>query len=207
MTCEPNTLQWVAGVAQPLAALGTLAAVVFAARSASAASRSAAVAQQNLEAQTRPLLTPVPRGVYEHEQEVQLPGGQSCMVQMSGEILENHEEAWLSVPVRNAGTGEAVIHDVRLEIAAVAGHRTLPGAESSRRVQPGEEIRVLIAVGRHDTAYERFGDQLAEGAGLIFYVVYSDYAGRQRQRTAFVLERAGGRPWQIRDSWTLPEAA
>ena len=203
--CDPNSLQWIAGIAQPITTVMALIAVAFAARSARAASRSAAIADRGLQAQTRPLLSDMPREHYtDQEREVVLPGGRSRQVALSGAILVDDDEGWLSMPVRNAGRGMAQIERVDVDLAGASERPVKRAAGPSRRhVQPDGEIRLHVEPGRASLEFETFRGALAQGAGIILQVVYTDFAGQQRHTTFFHLERRAGAPWRAIDVWTI----
>lgn len=129
---------------------------------------------------------------------------------MSGEILADDEEGWLSMPVRNTGRGMAQIERVDVDLAGARERPVKRAAGPSRRhVQPGDEIRLHVEPGRASLEFETFRAALAEGAGIILQVVHTDFAGQQRQTTFFHLERWAGAPWRASDVWTIagePEA-
>lgn len=199
VTCDPNTLQWIAVIGPTIATIAAVVGVVFAAR-------SARVAALGLEAQTRPLLTDVsPEPFTGQVSEIVSPGARSSRGAMSGEILADHEEGWLDMPVRNTGRGMAQIERVDVELAGARKRPVKRAAGPSRRhVQPGGDIRLHVELGRASLEYETFRRALTEGAGIIVQAVYTDFAGQQRQTSFFELERSGGAPWRVTDVWTIP---
>src|SRR4051812_7880166 len=127
MPCDPNTLQWIAGVGQPIATAGAVIAVAFAARSARAANRSAGAAEQQVALQTKPLLTDVPLEPYlGPERSYRRPTGIWSKSAWRGEIPANVEELWISVPVRNVGRGLARLTDIELRLPTAARRMTFP---------------------------------------------------------------------------------
>jgi hypothetical protein len=88
---------------------------VIAALSAWFAKRSADTAERALEAQTRPLLTDVPHGSpLAQPKSFLIPGDREHRTTVSGEILVEGDEAWVSVPLRNVGNGVAKIETIEL---------------------------------------------------------------------------------------------
>lgn len=207
MTCDPTTLQTIGDYAQLGVALVALAALVFAARSSAASRRSAAVAERTLAAQTRPLLTDVERQFYTDglEHELLLPGGEARKTPMHGEIMAHEDEGWISLPIVNAGRGEAYIETVALDIAGVGGMTELGSAAQRRHVQPGAEVRLDLAPGRVSLAWPAFKEAIDDGAGIIVRVGYLSIATDRVYDSFFELRRRGGGPWRVADSWVVED--
>jgi hypothetical protein len=199
---DPSLLQEIGDVASVFLVAGTLAAVYFAFKSAAAATRSA-------DAQTRPLLSAVPREYYlDQEREIILPGREISKTAISGDIRANHEKGWISLPVRNTGKGLALIRRVQVEFPAGGKPREVTGGSSWRQVQPDEEVRITAALLPIDNAYERFKDTIATMEPVTVGVEYTDFAGRQPQISYFELgPLPGDMAWRVRELWTNEGAA
>jgi hypothetical protein len=196
--CGTNTLRDVGDFAALLAAVGAFIAVYFASRSAAAATRSA-------DAQTRPLLSDVPREHYlDQEREMILPGGEISRTAISGDIRADHEQGWISLPIRNTGKGLALIRAVRFTIPGIGSPRDAgPGAARRSQVQPGEEVRVTVWLSAVDEDRPKLAEAIATMEPIVVEIEYTDLAGRQVQSSHLQLgPLPGDTAWRVTDLWT-----
>lgn len=188
---------------QLVTAAVAVVALLVTARASKIAARSVGIAERALESQTRPLLTDVDRQRIEGPpREVVLPDGSARDTSWEGEIFADADEGWLSLPVRNAGRGEAIVEAIKVELP-IAEFELSAGYASRRHVQPGEETRIYVGPGRVNLAFGRLQQAIADGAGIIVHLTYSSPVTRSRQTTAFELERIPGAPWRAARMWEV----
>ena len=198
LNCAPSPLQQVGDIAAVLAALGAFVAVYF-------ASRSAAAAIHTADAQTQPLLSDVPREHYlDQEREIILPGREISRTAISGDIRADHQKGWISLPIRNTGKDLARIARIEVDITGAGAPRQLTGAAARTQVQPGEEIRITVALSPVDDAREIFVQAIATMEPMVVGIEYTDFAERQRQTSYFQLgPLPGDLAWRVTDLWTI----
>lgn len=180
---DPNLLQWITGVGQVLAVSGAAFAAFYAARGARAA-------EQNVEAQTRPLLLDVPYAPYtNHDHEIALPNGTTVSSAWRGEVLANAGEGWLIFPVRNVGKGVARIDRMH----AYFNRRQDYGLYAHRSIlPPNEETHIGLRVVEGDPgAREALGQAIKGLPPFHVTVHYTDLAGGQGEYASFDLGPTG----------------
>lgn len=203
-----------------IAAAVTVVLAWFAFLSARAAGRTARAAEAQLEAQVRPLLIDVTPREGPREATEFLDGhtlSSECTV---GRVLVSlvDSTAYLSIPLRNVGTGLAEVRGVEL----LSGPGGFAGSTPKPNVPPGEEVRFNFVLPREEwledhselfaivdetflSADYRQGAGPAPGVTLwdsegivAFAVSYTDLAGTQPTKTRVEIrrDRASGE-WSI----------
>lgn len=186
-----------------------LALATFA--SVRSANRSARVAEESLLASVRPLLVPTRfddptiKVGFGDDHWVHVHGG-------TGTIEVTDEAVYLTMSLRNAGSGIAVLHGWRLDEADSLGVQERPSLEDFRRLTrdiyiPAGDIYFWQGAirERDDPSRSLVEKQLAEGRRTIVDVLYGDQHGGQRviSRFSLVAGKEGqflvslGRQWNV----------
>ncbi len=172
---------------------GTLVLAVATFGSVRSANRAARVAEESLLASVRPLLMPSrledpPLKVgFADDHWVRVPGG--C-----GTAEVGDEAVYLTLSVRNAGSGLAVLHGWRLEPSAVLGQSDSPPVDEFRRLTrdlyiPAGDVGFWQGALRdpHDTDWDVVKSRVAARERLVIDLLYGDHQGGQRVITRFSL--------------------
>ena len=190
---------------------GTLVLAVATFGSVRSANRAARVAEESLLAGIRPLLMPSrPEDV---AQKVGFADGHWVMVAGgSGTVEIADDGAFMTISMRNAGTGIAVLHGWRLDASPLMGAGERPSVDEFRRLTRD----LYIAAGdigfwqgairdAADPDYALVKDRVASGERIIIDVLYGDHQGGQRVVSRFSLQKRGdgsflaivGRHWNV----------
>jgi hypothetical protein len=176
--------------------LATSAEDLKATRDATEAAQSAV--QRQIEASYRPLLVDVTETTSVHSDldpgdqvRLHFPGGHDVDVDWR-RVYVGHPAGRIcvAVPLRNVGTGLAVIEADSIRVVGDGIDRTVLGREVHReRVPPGETTRILCTHGVVPSA---------ERQHLQLLVLYRDFAGEQAAFADVRLERVEGDQWRVR---------
>jgi hypothetical protein len=178
---DPSTLDYITGIGQVVAVMIAAGAAYFAARAARSAERSAV-------GQTRPLLLDVPLEPLQDASYVALIDGDTHRVQFRGEILANSDDAWMSIPVRNAGQGLA-----KIELATVLHSDFIEGGAhgaagwTRSNIPRGEETRIEMWIPQSSADHAVLKDAMARGDPLTLSVTYTDLFGENRETAKLYL--------------------
>ncbi|MBV9474363.1 MAG: hypothetical protein JO206_15470 [Solirubrobacterales bacterium] len=176
---------------------GTLVLAVATFSSVKSANRSARVAERSLLAGLRPVLIP------SHEDDslerVRFGDGRVLTVSGHGAAMEvEGENVYLAIALRNGGSGLAVIHGWRVEVAERAAAVARPELDDFRRQQrdlyvPAGETGFWQGAirDRDDPSYEPLRAAARRGAGVMVDLLYGDHEGGQRTIARFAI-----RPWE-----------
>ncbi|GGO90407.1 hypothetical protein [Wenjunlia tyrosinilytica] len=176
-----------------------LAAATFA--SVRSANRAARVAEESLLSGIRPLLVPSrPEDVtqqvsFADDHSVRVPGG-------AGTAEVTDEAIYLTLSIRNAGSGIAVLHGWRFDPTTALRWQERPSAESFHRLTrdlyiPAGDLGFWQGVLRHPTGDESdpLRDRIVARERIILDLLYSDYQGGQRIIGRFSLLPDGEGGW------------
>ena len=142
----------------------------------------AEIAQRTLQAQIRPVLVDVPL-VLDISEPAIFPDRDAITV--SRGVVHVHigsEEALLSVPVRNAGAGLAMIRGAEVRTALPSPPVAL--AIDRPNLPPGESARMGFRAGVLDLAYGPIVEAMRAG-NFSVVVAYADLAGQQLTHSRF----------------------
>lgn len=172
---------------------GTLVLAVATFASVRSANHAARVAEESLLASARPLLMPsrledpAQKVGFADNHFVHVPGS-------SGTIEVDDSNVYLTMSLRNAGTGIAVLHGWRLEPSLELGHAERPATESFRRLTrdlylPAGDVGFWQGAIREqdDDDRELVAKRLADGERVVVDVLYGDHLGGQRVISRFSL--------------------
>jgi len=179
-----------------VASLGTaagtlvLAVATFAAvRSANLAARTA---ERTLQAGLRPLLLPSRQD--DGDQKVYFAGGQYLVVPGGRAIVTEQSDAiLLTISLRNAGSGLAVLHGWRFYRHDIRGEMRPAPADFTGQTRdlyvPGSDTGFWQGAFRDpaDPAYEAARQAIKERDVLTIDLLYGDFEGGQRMITRFIL--------------------
>jgi hypothetical protein len=180
---------------------GTLVLAVATFGSVRSANRAARIAELSLQSGLRPLL--IPSREEDPEEHVRFGDGVQISVPGHGAAVEIvNGNLYLSIGVRNGGSGLAIIHGWRAGPRESAS-ADRPDVDSFRRQQRD----IYIPAGdasfwqgpirdQHDPAWEPLRAALHDEDRIIVDLLYGDYDGGQRTITRFGLS-----PWPDRGSW------
>jgi hypothetical protein len=179
---------------------GTLVLAVATFGSVRSANRAARVAEESLLAGIRPLL--MPSRPEDASQKVGFADGHWTMVAGSGGTVEIADDgAFLTMSLRNAGTGIAVLHGWRLDADPLGSSGERPSLDAFRRLSRD----LYIAAGDigfwqgairdpGDPDYALVKELAASGERIGIDVLYGDHQGGQRVISRFsLLKREDGR--------------
>ncbi len=174
---------------------GTLVLAIATFGSTRSASRSARVAERSLLAGQRPLL--IPSRDEDPEEQVRFGDGvhlavpgHGCAITLSG------GNVYMAIALRNGGTGLAVIHGWRTEVAERTGSATPPMDEFRRQhrdlyIPAGDTGFWQGAIrDRSDPSYEELRSAASNEERVLVDLLYGDYEGGQRTITRFAIT-----PW------------
>lgn len=158
-----------------------------AARSAlTATQEQGRIAQLTLNAQIRPVLIDVPLNV-SIEEAIVYPGRDHPVMGHRGavQVSASDQELLVSVPLRNAGAGLAMIRGISLEIGTAIG--APPVMIKPTNVAPGELGRVSFRAVPGNAAYAPVREVIERQDGPSVVVAYTDLAGEQMTLSRFDL--------------------
>lgn len=191
---------------------GTLVLAAATFGSVRSANRAARVAERSLLVGVRPLLIP------SHEDDpveyVRFGDGVVLTVNGHGAALTVEDgRVYLAIAVRNGGTGLAVIHGWRTEVAELTGGAPPPTVEDFRR----QTRDLYIPAGysgfwqgavrdRDDPSYDELRAAAESQQRVMVDLLYGDYDGGQRTITRFGINRAeevGGDRAEVLRYWNV----
>lgn len=166
--------------------------------SVKSANRSTRLAERSLLAGQRPILIPT----HEDDPTQTVRFGDGALVQVrghAGTIDLQRENLYMAIGVRNGGSGLALIHGWRVEVADQTGNQP-PSTDDFRRQQrdiyipPGETGFWQGAIrDRSDPDYNEIRTALRAGTRIAVDLIYGDYEGGQRTIARIGLTRDGER--------------
>ncbi len=176
---------------------GTLVLAVATFSSVRSANRSARVAERSLLAGLRPVLTPSREN--DPSERVRFGDAQVLHVEgHGGAIAMGREVVYLSLALRNGGSGLAVIHGWRVKPRELAPTQSVPDERPALEDFRRQQIDIYIPAG--DTGYwlgalrdpsEPIYDIVREAAtsdvGIQVDLLYGDHEGGQRTVTRFLM--------------------
>jgi hypothetical protein len=164
---------------------GTLVLALATFSSVKSANRSARVAERSLLAGQRPILIPT----HDDDSEQTVRFGDGALIHLrghAGTIELQRENLYMAIGVRNGGSGLALIHGWRIEVADQTGNRP-PSTDEFRRQQrdiyipPGETGYWQGAIrDRSDPAYDEIRSAMRSRSRISIDLIYGDYEGGQR---------------------------
>jgi len=181
-----------ATIASLATAGGTLVLAVSTFASVRSANRAARAAERSLQAGLRPLLVPSrlddgdQKVYFAGGQHVMVPGGQAIVTEQSGAIL-------LTISLRNAGSGLAVMHGWRFYRYDIHGDmRPEPEdftGQSRDLYVPAGDAGFWQGAFRDpaDPGYQAAQQAIKERDVLTIDLLYGDFEGGQRVITRFIL--------------------
>lgn len=190
---------------------GTLVLALATFASVRSANRTARVAEESLLASVRPLLMPsrlddpMVKVGFQDEHWVHVPGG-------TGTIELTDDAVYLTMSLRNAGTGIAVLHGWRLEQSDPRGEQGRPALEEFRRltrdlyIPPGDVYFWQGAIRELDDPDREFlAKRVGTSERIIIDVLYGDQHGGQRVIALFALtpREAGGYLATLGRQWNV----
>jgi hypothetical protein len=166
-----------------------LAAATFA--SVRSGNRSARVAEDSLRASVRPLL--MPSRLEDADQKVGFADGHWTHVRGSGGTVEISDDGvFMTMSLRNAGTGIAVLHGWRLDPSLALSFGPHPPVEEFRRLTrdlyiPAGDIGFWQGAIREpdDPARDLIVDRVTVRDRFLVDVLYGDQQGRERVISRF----------------------
>jgi hypothetical protein len=188
-----------------------LAGATFAAVRSS--NRSSRVAERTLLAELRPVL--MPSRLQDPVQKIHFADGKWLATPGGGASVDTSDEAvWLTISLRNAGTGLAVLHGWLLypERIITSGADSAPPLEDFRRLTrdlyvPVADIGFWQGAFRDPTEplFAQTRERIEAGEPMTVDVLYGDHEGGQRVVTRFLLSTredgvwmaSAGRHWNI----------
>ncbi|MCW2992898.1 MAG: hypothetical protein JWQ18_393 [Conexibacter sp.] len=136
------------------------------------------ISEQTLNAQIRPVLVDVPfeAGINER---LSFPGRDKSVISRRGAVVVSvgDGDVLISVPIRNAGVGLAMIRGISLEIGTPIAPPDVSIMPTN--IGPGERGRLNFRMEQGHNAYATLAKLLARKQSLSVVVAYSDLAGRQ----------------------------
>jgi hypothetical protein len=164
---------------------GTLVLAIATFSSVKSANRSARLAERSLLAGQRPILIPT----HEDDPAQTVRFGDGVLVHLrahAGVVELQRENLYMAIGVRNGGSGLALIHGWRVELAHQTGNQA-PSPDEFRRQQrdiyipPGETGYWQGAIrDRSDPAYDEIRAAMRRGTRISVDLIYGDYEGGQR---------------------------
>jgi hypothetical protein len=172
---------------------GTLILAIATFGSIRSANRSARVAELSLLAGLRPLL--IPSREEDPPERVRFGDGVILTVPgHGGAVRIQNENIYLAIALRNGGTGLAVIHGWRVELAERMVHSSQPDLGSFRRntrdlyIPAGDTGFWQGAVReRSDAQYDELRAAAENRGRVMIDVLYGDHEGGQRTVTRFAV--------------------
>lgn len=184
-------------------ATGTLVLAVATFASVRSANRSARVAEESLLAGMRPLL--VPSRPEDAPVKVTWVDDHIAVVPGGGGTAEVTDAAiYITMSIRNVGSGIAILHGWRLELSEETGNLTRPEVDSFRRLTRD----IFVATG--DTSFwqgtyrdpqePEFAEvrtQIEARERLVVSLLYGDHLGGQRMVSRFMLLPRSDGAWMV----------
>ncbi|MGZ4237786.1 MAG: hypothetical protein ACXVFQ_05855 [Solirubrobacteraceae bacterium] len=164
---------------------GTLVLAVATFSSVRSANRSARVAERSLLTGQRPILIPT----HEDDPALTVRFGDGALIHLQGHagtIELQRENLYMAIGVRNGGTGLALVHGWRIEVADQTGNRPRSTDELRRQqrdiyIPPGETGYWQGAIrNRSDPDYDQIRSAMRSRARISVDLIYGDYEGGQR---------------------------
>jgi hypothetical protein len=202
---------WVA-ISSLATAGGTLALAGATLAAVRSANRSSRVAERTLLAELRPVL--MPSRLQDPVQKIHFADGKWLATPGGGAAAETSDEAvWLTISLRNVGTGIAVLHGWLFHPERIlSGTSGAPPLDRFRRLSrdlyvPVSDIGFWQGAFR-DSSEPEFAqarERIEAGEPMTVDVLYGDHEGGQRVVTRFLLSRredgvwmaSAGRHWNI----------
>jgi hypothetical protein len=190
---------------------GTLVLAVATFSSVKSANRSARVAERSLLAGLRPILVPS----HDDDPPQHVRFGDAVVLNVPGHggaIEVEKDNIYMAIAVRNGGTGLAVIHGWRVEVA----ERTISQPPSSDEFR-SQQRDLYIPAGdlgfwqgaireRSDPSYRELRAASGSGARVLVDLMYGDYEGGQRTIARFGLtvdDGGEGRRGEVVRYWNV----
>ncbi len=172
---------------------GTLVLAIATFGSIRSANRSARVAELSLLAGLRPVL--IPSREEDPSERVRFGDGVILTVPgHGGAVRVENERVYMAIALRNGGSGLAVIHGWRAEVADRITDSSQPELDGFRRntrdlyIPAGDTGFWQGAVReRSDPQYEDLCRAASEGARVMVDILYGDHEGGQRTITRFAI--------------------
>jgi len=194
---------------------GTLVLAIATFASIRSANHAARVAELSLLAGLRPLLIPS----REEDPPERVRFGEGVILTVPGHggaVHVENERVYLAIALRNGGSGLAVIHGWRVEVAERTADAPRPDPENFRRntrdlyIPAGDSGFWQGAIReRSDPQYEQLRRAADTRARVMVDVLYGDHEGGQRTITRFAItdwpEVEGGRSEVLR-YWNIDRA-
>jgi hypothetical protein len=205
-------MDWVA-ISSLATAGGTLALAGATFAAVRSSNRSSRVAERTLLAELRPVL--MPSRLPDPVQKIHFADGKWLATPGGGASVDTSDEAvWLTISLRNAGTGLAVLHGWLLypERILSSGTDSAPPLEDFRRLTrdlyvPVADIGFWQGAFRDPTEplFAQTRERIEAGEPMTVDVLYGDHEGGQRVVTRFLLSTredgvwmaSAGRHWNI----------
>lgn len=196
-----------ANIAQTAGAAFTALAALAALLTVRQGRHETRIARAALEAETQPLLTDVPRGIFTEETEWREADGTTTTKRFDRSELSVGASgpelvASVSVPVRNVGNGPARLGDI---VIIAADGATAPGWVAHPVLPPGEMTHVGFSAEPDDPDWG-----VAESVAMAYedfdlVVAYADASGHPREAVRFHIKNGqhphvAGRRWAKRAS-------
>jgi hypothetical protein len=188
-------------------AAGTLVLAVATFASVRSANRSARVAEESLLAGLRPLL--VPSRLEDAPIKVTFVDDHKVLVSGGGGTAEMSEDAiYLTMSLRNAGSGLAVLHGWRSQLDLESPrYLERPGVESFRRLTRD----LFVAAGDvafwqgtyrdpYEPEFEAVRTLINDRAHIVIDLLYGDHLGGQRMISRFSLLPRSDDGWMVTSS-------
>ena len=203
---------WVA-ISSLATAGGTLALAGATFAAVRSSNRSSRVAERTLLAELRPVL--MPSRLQDPVQKIHFADGKWLSTPGGGASVDTSDEAvWLTISLRNAGTGLAVLHGWQLypDRLLSSGTDSAPPLEDFRRLTrdlyvPVSDIGFWQGAFRDPTEplFAQARERIEAGEPMTVDVLYGDHEGGQRVVTRFLLSTredgvwmaSAGRHWNI----------
>ncbi len=149
-----------------------------------AAREQTRISQQTLDAQIRPVLIDVPLDLTIEEQ-LFYPGRNAPAAAHRGgvEAFASNEEVTMSLPLRNAGAGLAMIRGIGIRLTVATP--TAPVMIQPANVPTGEYGRVNFRATPGEAAFRPLSQAIQSQSNFSIEVGYSDLAGQQYSISRF----------------------
>jgi hypothetical protein len=205
-------MDWVA-ISSLATAGGTLALAGATFAAVRSSNRSSRVAERTLLAELRPVL--MPSRLQDPVQKIHFADGKWLATPGGGASVDTSDDAvWLTISLRNAGTGLAVLHGWLLypERILSSGTDSAPPLEGFRRLTrdlyvPVNDIGFWQGAFRdpNEPLFAQARERIEAGEPMTVDVLYGDHEGGQRVVTRFLLSTredgvwmaSAGRHWNI----------
>jgi hypothetical protein len=190
----------ISSLATAAGTLGLAGATLAAVRSAT---RSSRVAERMLLAELRPVL--MPSRLQDPVQKIHFADGKWLATPGGGASVETSDEAvWLTISLRNAGTGLAVLHGWHFYAERIlsTGTDSAPPLEDFRRLSrdlyvPVSDIGFWQGAFRDpgEPEFAQARERIDAGEPVTVDILYGDHEGGQRVVTRFLLSTREDGVW------------